>query len=411
MTADTDALLRDLNRELVRADVIERDDLTLTPVDISVVMPCLNEEDSVAACVEHALEGIRRAGLTGEVVVCDNGSIDSSVSRAAAAGARAVHQPQKGYGSAYRKGFEAARGRILVMGDSDGSYDFSQLDRLVTKLDEGYDYVLGSRFAGKILPGAMPWLHRYVGNPALTGLLNLFFGLDTSDAHSGMRAFTREAYDRLGVATEGMEFASEILTTAAHAGPRVAKVPITYHPRTGESKLNSWRDGWRHLRFMLLLAPNWLFVLPGTVLFLLGTVGEVALLPGPLNLTAERTLGVHFSVLFTLMAILGYQQLMFGVFTKAYARSRGAVGRPDRLLGFVDRTFSLERGLVLGLLMFLAGTGIDAAVLAHWLANHMGSLDALRPVLLSMTLMTLGAQTAFGSFFLSFFSFGGGALV
>jgi glycosyltransferase involved in cell wall biosynthesis len=403
MTADTDALLRDLNRDLVRADVIERDDLTLTQVDISVVMPCLNEEDSVAACVEHALEGIRRASLTGEVVVCDNGSTDASVSRAAAAGARVVHQPQKGYGSAYRKGFEAARGRILVMGDSDGSYDFSQLDRLVAKLDEGYDYVLGSRFAGTILPGAMPWLHRYVGNPVLTGLLNLFFGLDTSDAHSGMRAFTREAYDRLGVATEGMEFASEIVINAAHAGLRVAEVPITYHPRAGESKLNSWRDGWRHLRFMLLLAPNWLFVLPGTVLFLLGTIGEVALLPGPLNLTAERTLGVHFSVLFTLMAILGYQQLMFGVFTKAYAHSRGAVGRPDRLLGFVDRTFSLERGLVIGLLMFLIGAGIDATVLVHWLASHMGSLDALRPVLLSLTLMTLGAQTAFGSFFLSLF--------
>ncbi len=402
ITPDTDAMLRDLNSQLVRADLIERDELTLATVDISVVMPCLNEEDSVAACVEAALAGIRRTGLTGEVVVCDNGSTDASVSRAGEAGARVVHQPQKGYGSAYRKGFEAARGRVLVMGDSDGSYDFSQLDRLVAKLDEGYDYVLGSRFAGTILPGAMPWLHRYVGNPALTGILNLFFGLDASDAHSGMRAFTREAYDRLGVATEGMEFASEIVINAAHAGLRVAEVPITYHPRTGESKLHSFRDGWRHLRFMLLLAPNWLFVLPGTVLFMLGIVGELALLRGPLNLTADRTLGVHFSVLFTLMAILGYQQLMFGVFTKAFARGRGAA-RPDRLLDSVDRWFSLERGLVVGLLMFLIGCGIDAAVLVHWLANHMGSLDALRPVLLSLTLMTLGAQTAFGSFFLSLF--------
>jgi len=199
-----------------------------------------------------------------------------------------------------------------------------------------------------------------------------------------------------------MEFASEIVINAAHAGLRVAEVPITYHPRTGESKLHSFRDGWRHLRFMLLLAPNWLFVLPGTLLFMLGIVGELALLRGPLNLTADRTLGVHFSVLFTLMAILGYQQLMFGVFTKAFARARGAV-RPDRLLDSVDRWFSLERGLVAGLLTFLIGCGIDAAVLVHWLANHMGSLDALRPVLLSLTLMTLGAQTAFGSFFLSLF--------
>ena len=403
VTPDTDALLRDLNAQMVRADVIERDDLTVKPIDISVVMPCLNEEDSVAQCVTMALVGIARTGLSGEVVVCDNGSTDESVARAIEAGARVVHQPLKGYGSAYRKGFDSARGRILVMGDSDGSYDFSQLDGLVSKIDEGYDYVLGSRLAGQILPGAMPWLHRYVGNPVLTGILNLFFGLNTSDAHSGMRAFTREAYDRLGVATEGMEFASEIVINAAHAGLKVAEVPITYHPRIGESKLHSFRDGWRHLRFMLLLAPNWLFILPGLLMFGLGIVGETALLPGPLSLSPQHTLGIHFSVLFTMLAILGYQQLMFGVFTKSYARTRGAVGRTDALLRFVDRWFSLERGLIAGLVLFLIGGVIDAAVLTHWLASNMGRLDALRPVLLSLTLMMLGAQTAFGSFFLSLF--------
>lgn len=402
-TPDTQDLLRDLNAQMVRADLIERDDLSVKQIDISVVMPCLNEEDSVAHCVALALAGIERSGLSGEVVVCDNGSTDASVTRAIEAGARVVHQPLKGYGSAYRKGFEAARGRILVMGDSDGSYDFSQLDGLVAKIDEGYDYVLGSRLAGTILPGAMPWLHRYVGNPVLTGILNLFFGLETSDAHSGMRAFSREAYDRLGVATEGMEFASEIVINAAHAGLKVAEVPITYHPRIGESKLHSFRDGWRHLRFMLLLAPNWLFILPGVVMFLLGVVGEFVLLPGPLNLGSQRTLGIHFSLLFTMLAILGYQQVMFGLFTKAYARSRGAVGRHDRWMRFVDRWFNLERGLILGFVLFVIGAAIDAGVLSHWLTTHMGHLDALRPVLLSLTLMSLGAQTAFGSFFLSLF--------
>lgn len=240
------------------------------PPDISVVMPCLDEQDSVGQCVRAALQGIARSGLTGEVVVCDNGSTDASVARAVEAGARVVHQPLRGYGSAYRKGFTYARGRLLVMGDSDGSYDFSQLPQLVDRLERGADYVLGSRLAGEILPGAMPPLHRYVGNPLLTAVLNRFFDLRVSDAHSGMRAFTREAYDRLDLATEGMEFASEIVINAAQAGLRVEEVPITYSPRIGTSKLHSFRDGWRHLRFMLLLCPRYLFLLPGIAMFVLG---------------------------------------------------------------------------------------------------------------------------------------------
>ena len=371
-----------------------------TPV-LSVVMPCLNEQDSIVVCVERALEGIRRSGLDGEVVVCDNGSTDASVERAIEAGARVVHQPLKGYGSAYRKGFEYARGQYLVMGDSDATYDFSQLDALVAKLVAGEaDYVLGSRFTGTILPGAMPWLHQYVGNPVLTGLLNRFFGLDVSDAHSGMRAFTREAYDRLGLATEGMEFASEIVINAAHAGLRVSEVPITYHPRTGESKLNSFRDGWRHLRFMLLLAPKYLFMIPGLVMLAGGFGLQIALIPG-LGFGNGR-LGVHFAVLGALLAILGYQALLFGVSTKAYAR----VKRPDYLdgtLAALDRHFTLERGLIAGAFYFFAGLFIDAWILIGWLASNGGPLDALRPALLALTLMALGAMTAFGSFFLSLF--------
>jgi len=382
---------------------------TRAPV-VSVVMPCLNEQDSVARCVERALEGIARTGLPGEVVVCDNGSTDDSVAVATAAGARVVHQPLRGYGSAYRKGFEYARGRFLVMGDSDGSYDFSELHQLVALLRSGTsDYVLGSRFHGEILPGAMPWLHQRIGNPVLTGLLNRFFGLRVSDAHSGMRAFTRDAYDRLGLATEGMEFASEIVINAAQAGLRVNEVPITYHPRVGESKLHSFRDGWRHLRFMLLLAPKYLFMIPGLLLLAVGVTGQVFLLPGNAAIGSQR-LGIHFVVLATLMTIIGYQALSFGIFTKAYYRTR----RPsyvDGTLAWFDRHFTLERGLVAGGGMFLAGFAIDAWVLVVWLASRQGELDALRPAMLSLTLMTIGVQTALGSFFLSLFfdpSTGGG---
>ena len=221
------------------------------PFDLSVVLPCLNEENSVGWCIGRAWEGIARTGLRGEVVVCDNGSIDASVEAAEQAGARVVHEAKRGYGRAYLAGIEASVGRMIVIGDSDCSYDFLELHRLIGPLLEGYDYVLGSRFAGTILPGAMPFLNRYVGNPALTGLLNALFGLDTSDAHSGMRTFTRSAYERMGLRCEGMEFASEIVIAAARARLRITEVPITYHPRLGHSKLRRFRDGVRHVRFMV----------------------------------------------------------------------------------------------------------------------------------------------------------------
>lgn len=222
--------------------------------DISVVMPCLNEEESVRWCVEDAWKGIERAHLRGEVVVCDNGSVDRSIEVAQRAGARVVQERRKGYGRAYLTGIQAAVGRIIVIGDSDRSYDFCELDQLIAPLCEGYDYVLGSRFAGTILPGAMPLLNRYLGNPVLTFLLNSLFGLHTTDAHSGMRGFTRNAYERMDLRCDGMEFASEIVIAAARAGLRVTEVPITYHPRNGRSKLRRWRDGARHVRYMVVEA-------------------------------------------------------------------------------------------------------------------------------------------------------------
>ena len=218
---------------------------------ISIVMPCLNEEQGIARCIEWAKEGLARAGLPGEIIVADNGSVDRSVSIAEAAGARVVRQPMRGYGNAYHKGFSASTGSYIVMGDADQTYDFREIDRLIEPLRHGYDYVLGSRFQGTILPGAMPWTHRYIGNPVLTFILNLLFGLKSSDAHSGLRAFTREAYLRMGLTSPGMEFASELVIKAAQVKLRVAEVPITYYPRAGASKLNALRDGWRHLRFMV----------------------------------------------------------------------------------------------------------------------------------------------------------------
>jgi Glycosyl transferase family 2 len=366
--------------------------------DVSVVMPCLNEEGSVGICVRRAFEGIRRTNLTGEVVVCDNGSTDGSVAVATAAGARVVHEPEQGYGNAYQRGFQAARGRYIVMGDSDSSYDFSELHRLVQSLQEGHDYVLGSRFAGEILPGAMPWSHRYIGNPVLTSILNRFFNLKTTDAHSGMRAFTREAYERMGCRTKGMEFASEIVINAARAGLHVGEVPITYHPRTGESKLRSMRDGWRHLRFMLLLCPKYLFVIPGLAMLLLGVVGQVALLPGPLPL-GFHALDMHFSALFALLSIVGYQVVLFGVFAHTYTRTH-RLDRPNRLLDWIERDLSLEHGLILGLGLSAAGLAIDVVVLVRWLARDLGPLNEMRPALLAMTLIVIGLQTVFASFFL-----------
>jgi glycosyltransferase involved in cell wall biosynthesis len=363
-------------------------------------MPCLNEEETIGRCVEKALRGLAAVGLPGEVVVVDNGSTDRSVDIAAAAGARVIHQPKRGYGNAYQAGFDAALGDYLVMGDSDDTYDFTELDRFIGPLrDEGYDYVLGSRFRGEILPGAMPWLHRYVGNPILTWLLNRLFGLGVSDAHSGMRAFTRDAYRRMRLRAPGMEFASELVVNAAKARLRVTEVPITYYPRGGESKLRSFRDGWRHLRFMLLYSPNWVFLGPGIALFFFGLLGLAALVPGPLPL-GGHTWDVHALVLASLCTILGVQVLTMGLTAKAYSYRRWPDPRDRGILGFY-RHFSLERGLLLGLALFLIGLAVNGVILLVWLDREMGPLDALRPAVAAATLMIAGTQIVFSSFLLS----------
>lgn len=366
---------------------------------VSVVMPCLNEEQTIGPSVSKALEGIRRTGLPGEVIVSDNGSTDRSVEIAEELGARVIHQPLRGYGNAYRAGFEAARGKYIVMGDSDDTYDFTEIKQLINKLREGNEYVLGSRFAGKIMPGAMPWLHQYIGNPVLTGLLNFLFGLKSSDAHSGFRAFTKEAYRRMRLQTTGMEFASEMVINAARAKLKIAEVPITYYPREGESKLRSFRDGWRHLRFMLLYSPDHLFLVPGALLFVLGLLGMLFLLPGP-KIVSGHFIDYHFMFIASLLTIVGFQVLLTGFYAKAYAFTH-RFAPDDRMIQAFYRYFSLEAWLLGGMLVFLIGFAIDATIFVTWVRHSFKDLFAVREALLALTLMVIGLQLVFSSFLLS----------
>lgn len=366
---------------------------------VSVVMPCLNEEETIGACVEKALEGIRRTGLPGEVIVSDNGSTDRSVQIATELGARVVHQPAKGYGNAYRMGFDSARGKYIIMGDSDNTYDFREIKGFIDKLREGNEYVLGSRFKGNILPGAMPWLHQYIGNPVLTGILNFMFGLKSSDAHSGMRAFTKDAYKRMRLQTTGMEFASELVINAARAKLKVAEVPIIYYPRGGESKLRSFRDGWRHLRFMLLYSPDHLFLIPGAFLFVVGLLAMLWLLGGP-QVVNGHLVDYHFMFVASLLTIVGFQVLATGFFAKAYAFTH-RFAPDDVMIQRFYKYFSLEEWLIAGTVIFLIGLGIDVAILRTWIENGYKHLFAVREALLSLTLMVIGLQLIFSSFLLS----------
>jgi hypothetical protein len=284
------------------------------------------------------------------------------------------------------------------MMDADGTYPFEDIPAFIDKLKSGDDLVIGSRFAGKILPGAMPWLHQYIGNPVLTGILGLFFGQRVSDAHCGMRAMTREANERMRLRTNGMEYASEMIAVAIRRRLTVGEIPIVYHPREGESKLRSFRDGWRHLRFMLLLSPTPLFLAPGLAMLGLGTLALGALLPGPLRI-GGLNFDFHFMFVASALAILGVQLVVLGLAAKAFSRAELEVG--DRWLRFLDTRFTLERGLLLGGAFFGAGLGVNGWILSAWLGAGRGTLFAVRPALVGLTLLVVGAQLMFGSFFIS----------
>jgi len=376
--------------------------MTEPEVEVSVVMPCLNEEQTVGECVRKAQKALLDLGVTGEVIVADNGSTDRSVEIAESLGARVVHQPEPGYGNAYLAGLAAARGRYIVMGDSDNTYDFAELPRFVELLRQGrHDLVIGSRLRGTVKAGAMPFLHRYVGTPVLTALLNLFVGVQISDTQSGMRGLTREAYRRLRLKTSGMEFASEMIVRAARERLRIAEIPITYYPRQGESKLRTFRDGWRHLRFLLLHSPTYLFLVPGATLLAMG-LGLMALLSaGRVYFTGTFSLDIHAMIVGSLAAILGFQVISLGLYAKAYAGHAG-LEEDDRVTRALTRSFTLEQGLALGAAAILLGLGLLGYVVYQWVSHGFileGNLQ-LRPALWGLTLTVLGVQTVFASFFL-----------
>src|SRR5271170_24807 len=366
-----------------------------TPV-VSVVIPCLNEAENIESCVTAALEVIVRMGVPGEVVVADNNSEDDSAQLAEAAGARVVVERRRGYGSAYLAGFAASRGRFIVMADADLTYDFNEIPRFVDELEKGAEMVIGDRM-DNIQPGAMPWLHRYVGNPILTGLLNLFFRTGVKDAHCGMRAVRREVLARLDLRTTGMEFASEMVIRASKENLRIDEFPITYHPRGGESKLSSLRDGWRHLRFLLVHSPNHLFIFPGAVLAGLGTL-IVVLVGAGLDFFG-RAWGVHALIGGALLMIVGTQVLALGLCAHAYGTY--FMGEQDPWFDRMRARFRLEHGLLLGGLFALIGVVMGAVIVGTWIAHGFGSLADEHLAVIAATFLIVGIQIFFSSFLLS----------
>ncbi|MFP8870691.1 MAG: glycosyltransferase family 2 protein [Myxococcota bacterium] len=367
-------------------------------------MPCLDEAETLEVCIQKALTSIAKNGLAGEVVIADNGSTDGSQDIARRCGARVVDIPIRGYGAALQGGIAAARGRFVIMGDADDSYDFSNLMPFVETLREGHDLVMGNRFKGGIAPDAMPPLHRYLGNPVLTGLGRLFFRSPSGDFHCGLRGFRRASVLSLGLQTTGMEFASEMVVKATLMGLRITEVPTTLSPdgRTRAPHLRSWRDGWRHLRFLLLYSPRWLFLYPGIFLMALGVIAGIAILPGELSIGP-----VNFDVNTLLYAsaavFIGFQSVIFAFFTKIYGVNEGLLPSDPRL----ERMFTfvrLETGIAAGLGLVLFGLGASAWAVADWGASSFGSLDpqqTLRLIVPAVTSLTIGFQLILSSFFLS----------
>jgi hypothetical protein len=363
---------------------------------VSVVIPCLNEAENIEACVTSALQALRRMDVPGEVVVADNDSEDDSARLAERAGARVVVERRRGYGSAYLAGFAASTGRYIVMADADLTYDFNEIPRFVVALQDGAEMVIGDRM-DNIQPGAMPWLHRYVGNPILTGLLNLFFRTGVNDAHCGMRALRRDVLARLDLRTTGMEFASEMVIRASKEKLKIAEFPIDYHPRGGESKLSSFRDGWRHLRFLLVHSPNHLFIVPGTALAGLGTLIVVVVGAG-LDFFG-RAWGVHALIGGALLMIVGTQVLALGLCAHAYGTY--FMGEQDPWFDRMRARFRLEHGLLLGGLFTAVGLVMGAIIVATWIAHGFGSLADERLAVVAASLVSVGIQIFFSAFLLS----------
>jgi hypothetical protein len=376
-------------------------------LEVSVVMPCLNEHETVGICVQKALDALARSGLAGEVVVADNGSTDGSIEIARSLGARVVAVGRRGYGSALRGGIGAARGRYVIMGDADDSYDFSEVPRFVHELRKGYDLVQGCRLpsgGGTVLPGAMPRLHRWFGNPALSWLARLMFNTQIDDIYCGMRGFTRKSFDELDLRSTGMEFATEMIIKASLFGQRLHQIPITLSPdgrRTGRPHLRTFRDGWRTLRFFLIFSPRWLFWHSGCALVLLGMLGFAIALPG--FTVAGATFDAHTLVVSSMLLQVGTQSAFFAVLTTAYAVKEGFLPPSSRVHRFFE-IFTLERGAVAGLAGILVGCAVVLGAVVTWYRTGFGPLDystTMRAVVPAATMVTLGTVVILNSFLCS----------
>jgi len=368
---------------------------------VSVVIPCLNEAQSIGFCIDKALAAFRDHGILGEVVVADNGSTDGSVAVAEQHGARVAHASIKGYGSALRKGIEEASGDFIILGDADGSHDFAEIPRFVEKWRAGYEFIIGNRFQGEIKQGAMSWHHRHLGTPVLSALLNLFFRAGVGDINCGMRGVTRQLAQQLSLRTNGMEFASESLIKAAMSGARIAEVPITMWPeqRDHPPHLRTFRDGWRHLRFIMLSAPNWLFLLPGGVLIALGLAIVAWLLPGP-AFAGKVELNTNTISLAMMSILLGTHIFSIGLFVKVFCYTERLSRNQIGLVRFLKRV-RLEHGLLLGAALFAVGVIGDAVVFLRWAASGFGHLYAVRTVFFCSLSLFLGIEVIFSSVFLS----------
>lgn len=372
--------------------------------ELTILMPCLDECETVAACVRKARIFLERNGIAGEVLVVDNGSSDGSPALAREAGARVISERRRGYGNALRTGVRQARGRYVIMGDADDSYDFTALEPFVARLRDGAELVMGNRFLGGIAPNAMPALHRYLGNPVLTGIGRLFFRSPVGDFHCGLRAFRRDAVLQLGLATEGMELASEMVVRATVEKLRIEEVPATLSAagRSRPPHLRAWRDGWRHLRFLLLFSPRWLFLYPGALLMLAGIASMVWLLPGPRPLFGSIGLDVNTLIYSSAAIVCGFQAIAFAVLAKVFAINAGLLPHDSRIRSLTSMV-TVEAGMVAGLLLVLAGLGASAYAVGVWGRASFGALtpeSSLRIVAPAVTALILGVQLVFASFFL-----------
>lgn len=378
-------------------------------VAVSAVIPCLNEELTLGLCIEKALRSFAELGVTGEVVVADNGSTDRSVEIALQLGARVVHERRKGYGAALIRGITEARGEIIVMADADDSYDWSAITPLVRKIQEGYDLVMGNRFQGGIMAGAMPPLHRYLGNPVLSLIARIAFRTRIGDFHCGMRAFTRAAFERMQLKTTGMEFATEMVANASHQQLRIAEVPIVLYPdkRNRPPHLRSFRDGWRHLRFILTYAPDYLYLAPGALMLALGLLLEVLLSRGPVTLLGVY-LGIHFLALGSLLTLAGFNVINLGVLAKTLMAQRYS-GIKSRTVRIISQKFSLESGLITGVALTLAGTVMDVVIVAKWLAEFGAPMEAtVHLAFVATTALVLGLNLICSAFLLNLILVEGG---